>query len=176
MLRNRLLAFFMLFAMSALTSGCLKQPETAQGFREMAGSHPMLEVESVMIARPISSVNRALALANERCIDGSYQNNNMAAPTQYGWRTTSMTSSYTGILRGGGSGPAELEMRRKLTGAINVGAGPDGEAVAWVVTTSPASGGTRLDLYGGRMGYGELNRAMIAWAKGAPITGCPTMP
>lgn len=132
----------------------------------------LIKKHSTMIPRAPGKVYAGLQRGSAKCLNTS-QSQNFSRMTPYGVQTTNITHYYQGSFRQT-SGRGELTIAKQTKGAIVPGA-PNGRYIAYLVDAVPVSGGTRLDIYGGRIGYGDLNKAVEAWARGAS-SGCPALP
>ncbi len=132
----------------------------------------LVQKKSTMVPRAPSQVYASLQKGAQRCLNTS-QTQYISRATPYGGWTQSIGHAYEGRFRRSG-GKGELSILKQTSGALVPGS-KDGLYIAYVVDAVPVSGGTRLDIYGGRIGYGELNSAVTQWAKGGAIT-CPALP
>ena len=158
-------------AASLFLSGCGDIPQTAGEMR--TASNPMIAKSSVMVSRSPNTVAAALDRGARQCLNRDAELNFRRA-TQYGIQSTTIRHYYRSQLRRAGGGRSELMIYKTTTGAITPGA-PDGRHLAYLVDVIPAGGGTRLNIYGGKMGYGDLNASVVQWANGNAAR-CPNLP
>lgn len=162
---------FRLSAATLILAGCATAPQTPAEMRSF--SYPFLEKSSVSVSRPSGAVASALKRGAERCLNTTSEQS-FARATQFGGHTTTIRHYYDATVRRTGSGRAELMIYKTTTGAITPGA-KDGRYLAYLVDVMPARSGTQLNIYGGKIGYDDLNASVVRWAKGGAMR-CPTMP
>jgi|GEM_PF-5875514 len=155
----------------SVVAGCASAPQSTAELRAMSGG-AMVEKKSTLVSRSPGQVYASLSRGAKKCLNTS-QSQHISRATAYGGWTHTIGHAYEGRFRRTG-GKGELSILKATSGAIVPGA-KDGMYIAYVVDAVPVSGGTRLDVYGGRFGYGELNAAVTQWAKGGAFT-CPALP
>ena len=152
-------------------AACGPIPQTPSDMRAL--SNPLIEKSSVSVPRSPNSVAKSLERGAWRCLN-KYDTQHISFNTGYGVSSRAITHMYETDMRKGASGRAELMVYKTTQGAITPGA-PGGKHLAYLVDIIPSSGGTKLEIYGGKMGYGDLNNAIVKWAKGGALS-CPNMP
>ena len=149
-------------------------PETAPEVRTAArNGHPLLQVNTMTVARSPYQVNRALAAGSAQCLDDRRSTRTYVRGSAYGPQSTSWTNNHMATFRTSGA-RGELVIENHLDGALLLNGGSDNTAVQYVVDTVPVAGGTQVTTYGARIGYGDLTKAVREWAEGGPIR-CPRL-
>lgn len=166
-----------LFAITALTfmSACTTAPQSTDELRSaVRGGAFLSEMQTHKVSRNYSAVVGSLRAGAQKCMNrnvevkGYYSPGPNMAPVMQVSRTYYKTSVRN---RGNSS---ELAMHRRNGNGGTVLGMPQ-EGYAYVVDAMPAGGGTQLNIYGGKMGYGKLNKAVLQWARGGAIR-CPELP
>lgn len=156
-------------------AACTPAPQSASEMRAAASSSMFGQTTTKKVSRNYGAVVSSLRAGAAKCL-----NRNQESRTQYRpgpnmpVMTQTMVSYYSASVRSSGN-TSELLMKKKMKGAIVLGAGKDNSMIAYVVDVTPAAGGTQLKFYGGKMGYGQLNDAVYQWASGGSIR-CPELP
>jgi hypothetical protein len=68
----------------------------------------------------------------------------------------------------------EVPVHRRMGSGKKTILGTDTQGIFYLIDVAPTSGGTKIELYGGKMGYGAMNAAVLSWAKGGSIR-CPDL-
>ena len=167
-----------IFAIAAVfaLSGCFgSAPQDAGQMRTMSKSNVFGAQTSYKVARSYNGVVASLRKGANKCLNrnqvvrSTYRPGPMMAPV-----SRQMVFYYSTTMKSGRGG-TEMMMRKKFQGAKLIGGGADNSGVFYLVDVKPASGGTVLNVYGGKIGYGELNAAVKQWASGGSIR-CPELP
>lgn len=152
-------------------SGCMQGPQSPDEVRSAVNGGAMFSQKStVMVPRSHAAVTASLQAGAKQCLNRT-QRRTSTTPGPYGPQVSSYTTAYRGEVKTGG-GRTELSIYHEVLGS---GFLPQPKGYAYVVDATPATGGTRLDIYGGRFGNGDLNKAVVAWAKTGQIR-CPELP
>lgn len=162
-----------IFALSTavVLAGCAPLPQTADEFRN--SDNVLLTKSSTMVARSPARVSAAIQKGAQRCLN-TQESQHIAYSTGYSRQTRRITADYDATIKRGRGGRGELSIYRVTSGAYTPGS-DNGGFMAYVVDVVPSGGQTRLDIYGGKVYYGDLNKAVLEWAKGGPLR-CPAMP
>lgn len=159
----------------AALAACTPAPQSASEMRSAAGSAMFGQTSVQKVNRSYGAVVASLRAGAGKCLN---RNQRVDMPYRPGPNmpvmTQSMVSYYSTTVKSSGS-KTELMMRKKMQGAMLIGGGKDNSGVAYLVDVAPASGGTQLKFYGGKVGYGDLNKAVMQWANGGAIR-CPELP
>lgn len=159
----------------AALAACTPAPQSAEEMRSAASSSAFGQTTIQKVNRNYGDVVASLRAGADKCMN---RNQRVDMPYRPGPNmpvmTQTMVSYYSTTVKSPGN-RTELTMRKKMQGAILVGGGKDNSGIAYLVDVTPASGGTQLKFYGGKMGYGQLNNAVLQWANGGAIR-CPELP
>jgi hypothetical protein len=164
-----------LIAAVALT-GCMTAPQTAQEMRQaVASGTPMSSGDSYMVSRSYSATRKSVLAGVDRCLTTT-QSMGIMTGGPMGMRGMHQIGAFYRPYVSTKGGRTEIAIHKQVSGAMVIGSNGTNALIAYVVDIAPGSGGTRIDTYGGSMGYGELNGAIRRWASGGAILPCPTMP
>lgn len=157
-------------------AACTPMPQTAEEMRSVVkGGAFLSDQSSQVVSRNYSSVLAGVRAGAAKCMNGSQASQMTYRPMPgYAPVTQTMVAYYSTDMKSSG-GKTELTMRKKMQGAKVIGGGADNSGLAYLVDITPTSGGTRLDFYGGKIGYKDLNEALVRWAQGGS-TRCPDLP
>ena len=158
---------------AGLLAGCMQGPQTSGEVRNFVDRVGMFSKKSVIsVPRSHGAVTASLRAGAKKCMNRTETVSGWGPGPAPGSRVyTSTTTAYRGTVSTSG-GKTELQLYREVLGR---GFLPQPKGVAYVVDAVPASGGTQLAFYGGRIGYGDINKAVESWARTGQIQ-CPDLP
>jgi hypothetical protein len=162
-----------ILGMALVLAGCMQGPQSTDEVRSVASRGAMFGKQTtLMVKRPYSAVASSFRAGAGKCLNQTKTVSGWGAGPAPGSRVyTSTSTAYRGTVKSG-NGRTELAIYQEVLGS---GFLPQPKGYSYVVDATPVSGGTRLDIYGGRFGTKDLNDAVVAWAQTGQIR-CPKLP
>lgn len=157
-----------------ISAGCsMKQPQSAQEFRQMLPGSMFGKQETVNINRAYSKVIDTFRKRAGKCLNVEVQRD---VVNQYGQVVNTTKITYTPTLNVG-KARAELYLQQLPEGSATFVVGEMPEKGFYLFVADAISAGknkTRLDLYYSSFGADTLTRAVKNWATGENM-GCPDL-
>lgn len=149
----------------------MQGPTSSDAVRQAASGGGLTGPKTtVVVSRSFSAVTASLGTGASKCLNRT-QTTRPVTARAYGPIGQTITTQYRTSVKTSGS-KTEMAMYQEVLGRSAL---PQPKGFSYVVDAVPASSGTQLTFYGGRFGYGNLNRAVEQWARGGAIT-CPKLP
>lgn len=164
---------FILGVAAIALAGCMQGPQTVGEVRNFVDRGGAFSKKSaISVPRSHAAVTASLRAGAKQCMNRTQTVSGWGPGPAPGSRIyTSTTTAYRGTVTTSG-GKTELALYREVLGR---GFLPQPKGYNYVVDAVPASGGTQVTFYGGRFGYGEINKAVESWVRTGQIR-CPDLP
>ena len=158
-------------------AGCMgSAPQTAEEMRAAVNGGAMFSQQTTQkVSRSYGAVVASVRQGVAKCMNRNVQQTFTSSPGP-GFAPVRQTISfyYSTDVKSKGSF-TEVAMHKRIgNGGTNI-LGMKQEGIAYVADIYPASGGAELKFYGGKFGYGPINKAVAQWASGGAIR-CPDLP
>ena len=158
-------------------AGCMgSAPQTAEEMRAAVNGGAMFSQQTTQkVSRSYGAVVASVRKGVAKCMNRNVQQSFTSSPGP-GFAPVRQTMSfyYSTDVKSKGSF-TEVAMHKRIgNGGTNI-LGMKQEGIAYVADIYPASGGAELKFYGGKFGYGPINKAVAQWASGGAIR-CPDLP
>ena len=163
-----------LFALAAMAA-CTPAPQTADEMRSVVKSGAfMADFQSHKVARSYSAVAASIRQGTEKCFNRNVQSRSTYSPGPGMAPVMQVINLYYSAKPRSTGSRMEVPVHRRMGNGQPTLFGQDTQGIFYLIDVAPASGGTQIDLYGGKMGYGAMNKAVLSWAKGGAIR-CPDL-
>lgn len=156
-------------------SGCMTPPQSAEEVRKaVKGGGFLTEHTKHNVSRNYSSVVASVRAGAKKCMNRNFQQRYSSSPGP-GFAPVMQTVNvyYSSTMKSKGK-YTELALHRRVGSGRSLFGGKT-EGFAYVADIHPANGGAQVHFYGGKFGYGPINKAVLQWAKGGAIR-CPDLP
>ncbi|MXQ07261.1 hypothetical protein GQ651_05320 [Alphaproteobacteria bacterium GH1-50] len=162
-----------LFALAAMAA-CTPVPQTAEEMRSVVKSGAfMSDFQSHKISRSYSAVASSIRQGTEKCFNRNIQTRSSYSPGPGMAPVMQVMNLYYSAKPRSTGSRMEVPVHRRNGNGKPV-FGMEQQGIFYLIDVAPASGGTQIDLYGGKMGYGAMNKAVLSWARGGAIR-CPDL-
>ena len=167
----------MVLGAAMVLGGCMgSAPQTADEMRAAVNGGAMFSEQTTQkVARSYSAVVASVRKGADKCMNRNVQQSFTSSPGP-GFAPVRQTMNffYSTDVRSRGTF-TEVAMHKRIGNGGNNILGMKQEGIAYVADIHPVSGGAELKFYGGKFGYGPINKAVAQWAKGGAIR-CPDLP
>ncbi|MBT8415581.1 MAG: hypothetical protein KJO30_14740 [Boseongicola sp.] len=167
----------MVLGAAMVLGGCMgSAPQTADEMLAAVNGGAMFSEQTTQkVARSYSVVVASVRKGADKCMNRNVQQSFTSSPGP-GFAPVRQTMNfyYTTDVRSRGKF-TEVAMHKRIGNGGNNILGMKQEGIAYVADIHPVSGGAELKFYGGKFGYGPINKAVAQWAEGGAIR-CPDLP
>ena len=168
-MKNQFLALATLATLAACAVA--PAPQTSDEMRAAAPTYGKVTVQKV--SRSYGSVVASLRAGSRKCFNRTIEVVQTTPSTLTVATPVVLRATYKSAVRARGGKTEMVVYVRRGNGGTTMGMKQEG--VMYVADARPVAGGTQLNIYSGRSGFGPLNAAVIQWANGGAIR-CPEMP
>ena len=161
----------------AALSGCLPSPpQTSDEMRKaVRGGAMFSEYQTTQINRSYSAVTASIRNGAAKCLNRNFEQRSTYSPGPGMAPTTQITRIYykTDIKARGNM--TEVAVHRRYGNGGRTILGQEMQGLSYLIDITPSGRGAKVETYGGTIGYGALDKAVLQWARGGS-TRCPDLP
>ena len=159
----------------AALAACTPAPQSASEMRDVVKNGAfMADYQTHKVARSYSAVASSIRTGANKCFNRNFQSRSTYSPGPGMAPVMQVMNVYYSAQPKSTGSRLEVPVHRRMGSGKKTLLGTDTQRIFYLIDVTPASGGAKIELYGGKMGYGAMNAAVRSWAKGGSIR-CPDL-